>query len=68
MIQKILKSIFNYAGQRIFMKIASRLNKRPGQAQEKLKKFLRKVSTFENSAAVQSNPIVSYHKIARSGV
>lgn len=48
------------------MKIASRLNKRPEQAQEKLKKFLWKVSAFENSAAVQSNPIVSFHKIASS--
>lgn len=39
MIQKMLQSIFNYVSERIFMKIASRLNKRPEQAQEKLKKF-----------------------------
>lgn len=52
MIQKMSKSIFNYVSQRIFMKIASRLNKTSEQAQEKLKKFLWKVSTFENSAAV----------------
>lgn len=68
MIQKMSKSIFNYVSQRIFMKIASRLNKTSEQAQEKLKKFLWKVSTFENSAAVQSNSIVSFHKIARSSV
>lgn len=39
MIRKMLQSIFNYVSERIFMKIASRLNKRPEQAQEKLKKF-----------------------------
>lgn len=35
----MLQSIFNYVSERIFMKIASQLNKRPEQAQEKLKKF-----------------------------